>query len=106
MRYLIDEDDDNPILSVVNMIDIFLALVALLLIALAKNPINVFSADDVTVIKNAGKPNMEMVVKKGEKMTHYKASEQMGEGQGEKAGITYRLSDGSLVYVPEAGATP
>lgn len=106
MRYLLEEDDDNPILSVVNLIDIFLALVALLLIALAKSPLNVFSADDVTVVKNAGKPNMEVLVKKGQKLEHYKSSSEMGEGQGEKAGITYRLQDGSLIYVPEAGSQP
>ncbi|HNT40094.1 MAG TPA: DUF2149 domain-containing protein [Rubrivivax sp.] len=27
----------------------------------------------------------------------------MGSGDGEKAGVAYRMKDGSIVYVPEAG---
>jgi hypothetical protein len=45
-----------------------------------------------------------MVVKKGEKIEHYKASGEIGQGEGEKAGIAYRMRDGSMVYVPETAA--
>ena len=33
-----------------------------------------------------------------------KASGEIGEGDGEKAGVAYRMKDGSMVYVPEGGA--
>jgi len=33
------------------------------------------------------------------------SSGQIGEGQGAKAGTAYRLKNGSMVYVPEAGTT-
>ena len=102
---LMDEvEDDDPILSVVNLIDIFLVIIAALLITVAQNPLlSPFAQRDVTVITDPGKPNMEIVVKKGEKVERYKASGAIGSGDGEKAGVAYRMKDGSIVYVPEGG---
>ena len=62
MRLLDEDESINPALSVVNLVDVFLVLVAALLIAIAQNPLNPFLEQDVTVIKNAGKPNMEMII--------------------------------------------
>lgn len=102
---LMDEvEDDDPILSVVNLIDVFLVIIAALLLAVANNPMNPFSNESVTMIKNPGKANMEVVIKDGQKIEHYQASGSIGEGQGSKAGVAYRMKDGSMVYVPEAGA--
>ena len=97
-------EDDDPILSVVNLIDVFLVIIAALLLAVANNPMNPFSNESVTMIKNPGKPNMEVVIKDGQKIERYQASGSIGEGQGSKAGVAYRMKDGSMVYVPEAGA--
>jgi hypothetical protein len=103
MKLLHEPETEDPILSVVNIIDIFLVIIAALLITVAKNPmLNAFSNQDVTVITDAGKPSMEMVVKKGEKIERYKASGNIGSGEGEKAGIAYRMKDGSMIYVPES----
>ncbi len=104
LRLMDDLESDDPILSVVNIIDVFLVIIAALLLAVANNPMNPFTADNVTVIKNPGQPNMEMIVKDGEKIEKYKASGQIGQGEGEKAGIAYRMKDGSMVYVPETAA--
>jgi hypothetical protein len=102
MRFLHEPESDDPILSVVNLIDIFLVIIAALLITVAQNPLlNPFARQDVTVIADAGKPSMEMIVKKGEKIEKYKASGAIGQGEGEKAGTAYRMRDGSMVYVPE-----
>jgi hypothetical protein len=100
-RLLEESDADDPILSVVNLIDVFLVVIAALLLAVASNPMNPFSADQVTVIKNPGQPNMEIMVKDGQKLDRYKSSGSIGQGEGAKAGIAYRLKDGSMVYVPE-----
>lgn len=101
LRLMDDLEADDPILSVVNLIDVFLVIIAALLLAVANNPMNPFSADNVTVIKNPGQPNMEMIVKKGEVIEHYQASGEIGSGEGAKAGVAYRMKDGSFVYVPE-----
>ncbi|MGO4306187.1 MULTISPECIES: DUF2149 domain-containing protein [unclassified Cupriavidus] len=106
MRFLEESEADDPILSVVNLIDVFLVVIAALLVAIAQNPMNPFTHDDVTIITNPGKPNMEIVSRQGEKIVRYQASGQVGSGDGIKAGVAYRMKDGSMVYVPETqGAT-
>lgn len=108
LRLMEDLEADDPILSVVNLIDVFLVIIAALLLAVANNAVNPFGSDSVTVIKNPGQANMEVIVKDGQKIDRYRASGEIGEGQGSKAGVAYRLKDGSMVYVPEtqAGTAP
>ncbi|MDC6170667.1 DUF2149 domain-containing protein [Paucibacter sp. XJ19-41] len=104
MKLLHEAETDDPILSVVNLIDIFLVVIAALLITVAQNPmINPFNKQDVTVITDPGKPSMEIMIKKGEKVERFKASGAIGSGDGEKAGVAYKMKDGSIVYVPEGG---
>lgn len=105
MRFLEEDEELNPIVSAVNLVDVFLVIIAALLIALAQNPLNVFSADDVTVVKNAGKPNMEVIVKEGKEIKQYKSTGDIGSGEGMRAGIAYKMADGSFVYVPEKSET-
>jgi hypothetical protein len=102
LKLLRETDNDDPMLSVVNIIDIFLVIIAALLITVAQNPmLNSLNKSDVTVITDAGKPTMEMMVKKGEKIERYKSNGQIGQGEGAKAGTAYRMKDGGIVYVPE-----
>lgn len=101
MRFLDEDEELNPIVSAVNLVDVFLVIIAALLIALAQNPLSTFSSDDVTVVKNAGKPNMEVIVKKGKEIKQYKSTGEVGSGEGMRAGVAYRMADGSFVYVPE-----
>lgn len=105
LSILEDEENDDPILSVVNIIDVFLVIIAVLLIAVMENPLNPFATQDVVVIRNPGQPNMEMLIKEGQQLKQYRSSGQIGEGQGAKAGTAYRMKDGSMVYVPE-GSSP
>ena len=60
----------------------------------------------ISTIDEAGKENMEILLKEGEKLTRYKSSGKIGSGEGTKAGVTYRMADGTLVYVPESLAAP
>ena len=100
--HILDEDDDDPVLSTINLIDVFLVVIGMLLIAVINNPMNPFANDKLTIIRNEGKPNMEIITKEGQKVTKFKASGASGEGDGEKAGTAYRMKDGSMVYVPAA----
>jgi hypothetical protein len=102
MKILLEDDESlNPMLSVTNLVDVFLVVIAALLVAIAQNPLNPFTTENVTVIKNAGEPNMEIIIKNGEEINHYKTTGEIGQGQGSRAGITYKMKDGSMVYVPE-----
>ena len=104
MKLLHEPETEDPILSVVNLIDVFLVIIASLLIVVAQNPLlNPFSKHDVTVIIDAGKPGMEVMIKNGRKIERYKSSGRIGQGEGAKAGTAYRMKDGSIVYVPEEG---
>lgn len=99
---ILDEDEGlDPILSVVNLVDVFLVMIAALMMIIAMNPLNPFAAETVTVVKNAGQPDMEMIVKDGERIERYTSSQSIGQGQGTRAGVAYRLKDGSFIYVPE-----
>ena len=101
MRLLDEDEAANPLLSVTNLIDVFLVLIAALLISIAQNPMNPYLDETVTVIKNAGQPDMELIIKDGETIETYKSSGEIGNGEGVKAGIAYKMPDGSIVYVPE-----
>lgn len=101
MRFLEDSDADDPILSVVNLIDVFLIIMAILMIVIVKNPLNPFSTKNVVVVENPGEADMQITVKDGKEMTKYQTSGEIGEGKGIRAGVTYRLPDGRMIYVPE-----
>lgn len=102
VRAMLDDGGaDDPILSVVNILDVFLVIIAVLLIAVIENPLNPFFTNDLVVIKNPGRPTMEMLVKKGTELKRFHTSGRIGEGEGMKAGTAYRLKDGSMIYVPE-----
>lgn len=101
MRFLDEQESDDPLLSVVNLIDVFLVVVAMLMIVVATNPLNPFNSRDVTVVENPGQADMKVTVKQGQELKKYESSSEVGEGKGTRAGITYRLPDGRMIYVPE-----
>ena len=104
MRFLDSDEADDPILSVVNLVDLCLVIIGILLTVIAVNPLSPFSNNDVVVIENPGKADMKVTVKQGEKLTRYESNGEIGEGQGTKAGETYQMEDGSLIYVPSQEA--
>jgi hypothetical protein len=101
VRFINDDDDLNPITTAVNLVDVFLVVIAALIISIAQNPLNPFSSENVTVIKNEGQPNMEIIVKQGNEIKQFKSQGAMGSGNGAKAGTAYKMKDGSMVYVPQ-----
>lgn len=105
LRPSLDEEDDDPILSLVNLIDVFLVIIAALLLAVGHQPVQLLGSDKLTVIKNAGTPQMEVLIKDGAQVQRFKAGQGTGAGQGVKAGTAYRMADGSMVYVPETTPT-
>lgn len=100
-RYLESEEADDPVLSVVNIVDVFLVIIAVLVIILMQNPLNPFRQEDVVMVVNPGQEDMQILIKEGQELTQYEATGAIGEGQGIRAGIAYRLADGNLIYVPE-----
>ena len=102
---ILAEDDDDPMLSAVNLVDIFLVLVVALMTAVAVRSQN-DAQDNVTIIRNAGKPDMEVVVREQGKEIRFKGAGNATQGAGVRAGVAYKLDDGNIVYIPEGGANP
>ncbi|QEG38207.1 DUF2149 domain-containing protein [Roseimaritima ulvae] len=97
---ILDEDDSDPILSSVNLVDVFLVAMVMLMVAVASHPLAQLADEDFTVLRDAGRPTMEILIKRGEKLTRFQATGSSTEGNGMKAGTAYRMQDGSMVYVP------
>lgn len=96
----------DPLVGVVNLFDASMVLVVALLLALAGADSLAeiaarMSQKDITIVTNPGKPDMEMIVKRGERMEKLKSSELRGAGRGTRLGVAYRLESGEVVYVPE-----
>ena len=84
-----DEDEVDPRSSLMN------------LFALQSRMTEFLTAEDATFVKNAGKPDMEIIIKKDNKVTRYKSEKAEGTGKGQRVGIAYRLESGEIIYVPE-----
>ena len=97
------EDDDDPMLSAVNLVDVFLVLVVALLTAVAVQS-QTSANESVTIIRNAGQPDMEVVVREQGKEVRFKGAGSAAQGQCVRAGVAYQLEDGNIVYIPETRA--
>lgn len=101
MRFLDEDEANDPMLSVVNLIDLFLVIIGMLMVVIANNPLSPFSPNNVVVVENPGEADMRIAIKEGQELMRYESSGEVGQGQGARAGVTYRLDDGRMIYVPE-----
>ena len=98
---ILDDEDSDPTLSTINLVDVFLVAMAVLMITIIKNPLAESVRGDFTLIRDEGKPTMEIVVKRGEKLTRFQSTGTSSKGNGIEAGTAYQMNDGSIVYVPK-----
>ena len=98
-----DEDEVDPRSSLMNLFDAAMVFAVALMVAFAiQSRMTEFrTAEDATFVKNAGRPDMEIIVKKENKVTRYKSEKTTGTGRGQRVGIAYRLESGEVIYVPE-----
>lgn len=96
-------DDFDPRETLVNLFDVAMVFAVALMVAfvIRSQMTELLTSEDVTFVKNAGKPDMEIIVKKDNKVTRYKSEKSTGIGRGERVGIAYRLESGEIIYVPE-----
>jgi hypothetical protein len=62
------------------------------------------SGDDVTIVKNPGAEDMEIITKQAGTIERLTRTEDVAEGRGYAIGTVYRLEDGSVIWVPMEGA--
>lgn len=100
-------EDSDPLGGVVNLFDASMVLVVALILALVGGASVAevtarMSTKDVTIVTNPGQPDMEIIIKRGERIERLRSSDQLGTGRGQRLGVAYRLETGEVIYVPEA----
>ena len=98
-----DEDEVDPRSSLMNLFDAAMVFAVALMVAFAiqSRMTEFLTAEDATFVKNAGRPDMEIIVKKDNKVTRYNSEQTKGSGRGQRVGIAYRLESGEVIYVPD-----
>ena len=104
-RYLVSPElsEVDPMSSLVTLFDVAMVFAVALMVAFAiqSRMTEFLTAADATFVKNAGKKDMEIIVKKNNKITRYKSEQSSGSGKGRRVGIAYQLESGEVIYVPE-----
>ena len=99
--------DDDPLSGVANLFDVAIVFAVALMLALVTYhslPELVSSTSNVTIVKNPGTPDMEIIIKQGEKVEIQKITDEDVYGMGRVMGTTFLLDSGEVIYVP-ANAT-
>lgn len=99
-------DDDDPMSVVSNLFDVAMVFAVALMVAWVTryNMTEMFSKEDFTIVKNPGKPDMEIIAKEGEKINRYTPSDEQNSSDsklGRRVGTAYELENGEIIYVPE-----
>ena len=106
-----DREDEDPMSGVANLFDTAMVFAVALLLALVVTynvPELLQPEANVTIVKNPGDPNMQIVIEDMSQIQVLNMTEKMAGGQGSRMGTAYRLESGQVVYVPEnaTGASP
>ncbi|MFA5396780.1 MAG: DUF2149 domain-containing protein [Methanogenium sp.] len=102
-RYLTEDDDEDPLAGMANLFDVAMVFAVALLVALVLSynmPEMLDDQSSVTIVKNPGTPEMEIIVKDKNEITVLNMSDKVSGGQGTKMGTAYRLENGQVIYVP------
>lgn len=95
---------DDPMSGVANLFDAAIVFAVGLMVAMvsAYHLQELFTADELTMIKNPNQPGkMEIITKKGKEIKVEKLTKEMAQGEGMRLGTAYRLKNGKVVYIPE-----
>ena len=102
---LIEEiEEEDPLSSVANLFDVavVLALAFMVMLLISYNMADLLNPKaEVTMVKNPGKDNMQIIIKKGKEIKVMNVTKEILGGEGKKIGTAYRLKDGTIIYVPE-----
>ena len=101
---LSDGEDDDPMSGVANLFDTAMVFAVALLLALVVSynvPELLQPEASVTIVKNPGDPNMQIIIKDMDEIQVLNMTEKIAGGQGTRMGTAYQLENGLVVYVPE-----
>jgi hypothetical protein len=100
-----DRDDGSLEFSLLNLVDLMLVFSLGLMIALVSyyglRDI-VFERQAVAIVKKAGQPEMEIIIKRPDRVERMRVTQESLGGEGVRIGTAYRLKSGEIVYVPDS----
>lgn len=98
-----DWQEEDPLSGMANLFDLAMVFAVALMVALVVRfeMIEMLTQEDFTIVKNPGTEDMEIIIKKGEEIEKYTATDAAGDGRGRRVGVAYQLEDGRIIYVPE-----
>ncbi len=95
--------DDDPLSGVANLFDVAMvfALGVIVMLLMYLSLPEVLTKTDITIVKNPGQPNMEVIVKSGEQIKKLDMQNETVQKEivGE-VGTIYRTKEGGMVFVP------
>ncbi len=96
--------EEDPLSGVANLFDVSVVFIVGLMITLFsvyRMGDLVDAKSEVTMVKTNARGEREIIMKKGTKITAYKVTGKTMQGEGERLGTAYRLTNGQIIYVPE-----
>ena len=99
---LVPDRHGDPMESLGNLFDVAILIgVGFMVVAFTGFGLQEFlSSDDLTMVKNPGTKQMEIIHKEGKKLERLKTTDEAAAGMGTPMGTVYRLEDGRTVWVP------
>jgi len=105
LGFLAEETEDDPLAALANLFDVAMVFAVALMVSLISylQVPALLKDKDYTIITDPGTPEMEIIVKEGQEIKQYEASQSKGAGKGQLLGQAYQLPDGRVIYVPAEG---
>lgn len=99
---LVPDRNGDPMDALTNLFDVAMLIgLGMLIMALGSFGLgDLLAADDVTIVKDPGKPGMEMVIKQDGVIERFSDTGTNAAGLGSAIGTVYRLENGEVVWVP------
>ena len=99
-RTLVPDRDGDPMEAVGNLFDVAMLIgIGFLVVALSSFGLKeLLSAEDVTIVKDPGTTEMEVITKSEGKIE--RLTDATAAGKGAAIGTVYRLEDGQVIWVP------
>lgn len=96
-------DDDDPLSGVANLFDVAMIFaIGLLVVALTHfGMTEMITQEDMTIVKNPGQDNMEVIIKEGDKIEKLDMTKEVVTTTGMKFGTIYQTEGGGWVLVKE-----
>jgi hypothetical protein len=99
---IVPDTQGDPMEAMGNLFDVAVLIgVGFLIVALTGFGLReLLSSEDVTIVKDPGTSQMEIIRKQGKEIERFAASDSTAEGPGTAIGTVYELDDGRIIWVP------